>query len=180
MKGTSTIVSRYQTTTGEHTADCEDLGRAAVNCRECELAIALYLLIVTICKCSTNPITNPNPVYSHSHTWQYPTNLILHLIHPCFVCLILFGLVGPPKLSHPNSKFAENFSLPIGVLHVSVISFCLFKSHKQNHGTNTNYHSHYATFCVPLLWSLSRFWVRTSSPPPPAPWSVFTTLSTFL
>jgi hypothetical protein len=30
-----------------------------------------YLFVVTFCKCSINAITNPNPVYSHSHTWQY-------------------------------------------------------------------------------------------------------------
>jgi hypothetical protein len=40
---------------------------AVVNCRVCELTIALYLLVVTTCKCSINPITNPNPVYSHSN-----------------------------------------------------------------------------------------------------------------
>jgi hypothetical protein len=33
--------SRYQATTGEDTADWEDLMRAAVNCRVCKLAIAL-------------------------------------------------------------------------------------------------------------------------------------------
>jgi hypothetical protein len=42
--------------------------RVVVNCRVCELATALYLLVVTICKCSINPITDPNPVYSHSIT----------------------------------------------------------------------------------------------------------------
>jgi hypothetical protein len=55
----------HQATTGEDTAD---LLRAVVNCRVCELPIALYLPVVTICKCSINPITNPNPVYSHTHT----------------------------------------------------------------------------------------------------------------
>jgi hypothetical protein len=34
----------------------------------CELAIALSSLVVTIFKCSINPITNPNPRYSHSIT----------------------------------------------------------------------------------------------------------------
>jgi hypothetical protein len=29
-----------------------------VNCKVCELAIALYLLVVTICKCEINPITS--------------------------------------------------------------------------------------------------------------------------
>jgi hypothetical protein len=40
--------------------------RAVVNCRVCELAIAPKLLVVAICKCSMNPVTNPQPVYSHS------------------------------------------------------------------------------------------------------------------
>jgi hypothetical protein len=51
--------------TGEDTADYGALVCAVVNCRVRELAIALYLLVVTICKCSVNPITNPNPVCSH-------------------------------------------------------------------------------------------------------------------
>jgi hypothetical protein len=38
--------------------------RAVVNCRVCELAIALQLLVVTIHKRSINPIANPNPVCS--------------------------------------------------------------------------------------------------------------------
>jgi hypothetical protein len=42
----------------------------------CELAIALWLLVATICKLSINPITNPNPVYSHSYTWQYWIDII--------------------------------------------------------------------------------------------------------
>jgi hypothetical protein len=32
----------------------------------CELAIAIYLLVVTIYKCSINPITNSKPVYSYT------------------------------------------------------------------------------------------------------------------
>jgi hypothetical protein len=31
----------------------------------------LYLVVVTICKWLINPITNPNPVFSHWNTWQY-------------------------------------------------------------------------------------------------------------
>jgi hypothetical protein len=30
----------------------------------CELAIVLQLLVVTICKCAINLVTNPNPIYS--------------------------------------------------------------------------------------------------------------------
>jgi hypothetical protein len=61
----------HQTTTGEDTEGGEDKVRAVVNCRVCELAIALWLLLFTIYKCSGNPITNPNPVYSHSYKCQY-------------------------------------------------------------------------------------------------------------
>jgi hypothetical protein len=60
-------VSRYQATTGEDTADWGDFVRAAVKCRVCELALALYLFLVTFCKSSINTITNPNPVYNHSN-----------------------------------------------------------------------------------------------------------------
>jgi hypothetical protein len=44
-----------------------------VTCRACELAIALWLLVVTICQWPIDPITNPNPAYSHSYTWQSQT-----------------------------------------------------------------------------------------------------------
>jgi hypothetical protein len=40
-KGTSAVGSRYQTTTGEDTADSENLVRTVVNCRMCELVIVL-------------------------------------------------------------------------------------------------------------------------------------------
>jgi hypothetical protein len=69
--GTSSVWSRYQVTTREDTADWEGLGRAVVNCRVCELGIALYLLVVMFSKSTTNVITDPNPVCSHSYTWQY-------------------------------------------------------------------------------------------------------------
>jgi hypothetical protein len=36
-------------------------------CRMYELAIALQLLVVTICKRSINAIVNPNLVYSHTN-----------------------------------------------------------------------------------------------------------------
>jgi hypothetical protein len=42
--------------------------RPVVNYKVCDLAIALYLFVVTICKYSINPITNLNSVYSHSYT----------------------------------------------------------------------------------------------------------------
>jgi hypothetical protein len=37
-----------------------------VKCRVCELAMVLQLHVVTICKWSINPITNPNHIYSHT------------------------------------------------------------------------------------------------------------------
>jgi hypothetical protein len=40
--------------------------QAVMNCKVCELAKALELLLVTFCKNSTNPITNPNPDYNQS------------------------------------------------------------------------------------------------------------------
>jgi hypothetical protein len=38
---------------------------AIVNCRVCELAIPLQLIVVTISKSPINLITNPNPMSSH-------------------------------------------------------------------------------------------------------------------
>jgi hypothetical protein len=61
----------HQATTDDDTADWEDLVHVGMNCRVCELGIVLQLLVVTICKCSINPITNPNPVYSHLYTLQF-------------------------------------------------------------------------------------------------------------
>jgi hypothetical protein len=60
----------HQTKTGEDTADWEDLACAVVNCKVCELVTALQSLVLISCvhKCWINPITNPNPVYSHSIT----------------------------------------------------------------------------------------------------------------
>jgi hypothetical protein len=49
------------------TQPTEELVRAIVNCRMCKLAIALWLLVITFCKCSINPIINANPVYGHYH-----------------------------------------------------------------------------------------------------------------
>jgi hypothetical protein len=41
---------------------------AVVNCRVCELAISLQLLIVTICDSSINLVTNTNSVCIYSYT----------------------------------------------------------------------------------------------------------------
>jgi hypothetical protein len=48
-------------------ADWDGLARAVVICKMWKLAIVLQLLIVTICKLSINPISNPNPIYGHSY-----------------------------------------------------------------------------------------------------------------
>jgi hypothetical protein len=56
VNGTSTIDSRYQATTSER-QQTEQLVSAVVNCRVCELAITLQLLVVTICKQSINTIS---------------------------------------------------------------------------------------------------------------------------
>jgi hypothetical protein len=39
---------------------------AVANCRVCEIAAALELIIATSCKCPINPINNPDLVYSYS------------------------------------------------------------------------------------------------------------------
>jgi hypothetical protein len=41
VRGTSTVGNRYQTTTGDDTAERKDLVRAIVNCTVCELAVPL-------------------------------------------------------------------------------------------------------------------------------------------
>jgi hypothetical protein len=53
---------------------------------ECELAIALQLLVVTSCvyKCSINTITNPNPAYSHTHKSDGIFNFSLRLSETFF------------------------------------------------------------------------------------------------
>jgi hypothetical protein len=71
VMGTSAVESCYQAMTGEVTTDWKDLVRAVVNCRVCELAIALWLLVVTTCKCSINPIASQNPIDNHSYMRQY-------------------------------------------------------------------------------------------------------------
>jgi hypothetical protein len=49
----------------------EDFVRAVVNCRVCEKALALQLLVVTFCKSTIYPITNPNPIYGHLKSRHY-------------------------------------------------------------------------------------------------------------
>jgi hypothetical protein len=52
-------------------ADWEELVHYAMNCRVCDIATALELIVVMSCKVEINPTTNPNPDYSHWHMWQY-------------------------------------------------------------------------------------------------------------
>jgi hypothetical protein len=63
---------RYQEKTSE---DIEEVICAAVTVifKVCKPLRLLYLFVFTGCvyKCSVNPITSPNPVYSHSNTRQY-------------------------------------------------------------------------------------------------------------
>jgi hypothetical protein len=45
--------------------DDDDLVRATVNCKLCELVKRLQLLLKSSCKSSINPVTTPNPMFSH-------------------------------------------------------------------------------------------------------------------
>jgi hypothetical protein len=60
----------HHATTAEDAGDWKDLVHVLMRCRVCELAVVLQLLVVTICECSLNRITDPNPVGSYSYTWQ--------------------------------------------------------------------------------------------------------------
>jgi hypothetical protein len=42
--------------------------QAVMNYTARELELGLYLFVVTFCKSSMNPISNSNPVHSHSYT----------------------------------------------------------------------------------------------------------------
>jgi hypothetical protein len=66
-------VSTEGENSGEDTADWEHSVRVVMTCRAGDLAIALYILIVTNCKFSIHRITDPNPVYivTLGDTWQY-------------------------------------------------------------------------------------------------------------
>jgi hypothetical protein len=57
----------------ENVTNSEGLPCAVVICKAWRLAMALQLSTVTsrVLKLSTNPISNPNPVYSHPYTCQY-------------------------------------------------------------------------------------------------------------
>jgi hypothetical protein len=87
-----TVVGQYgvgshcQATTGEDTTDWEDLVRAVVNCRLCELKIALQLLVVTFCNCIIQPIIDPNPVYNYSNSLYYIQYISVYFYELICVC----------------------------------------------------------------------------------------------
>jgi hypothetical protein len=60
MEAEDTVEICQQAATGEHTANCNYSGWS-VSLSETVVVICSY-----ICKCLVNPITNPNPIYSHS------------------------------------------------------------------------------------------------------------------
>jgi hypothetical protein len=87
--GSHGVGSRYLATTGQNTADWKDFVCAVVNCRVCELALALWLFVVTFCKSWINPITNLNPVYNHTHTRD---NIYLAFSTKLSICLLVWTL----------------------------------------------------------------------------------------
>jgi hypothetical protein len=73
VKGTSTVWSRYHTTTSKDTVDRQVLVSTEVNCRVYELAIALDLLVATISKWSNTfrklnlfPFSGEGKTHTHS------------------------------------------------------------------------------------------------------------------
>jgi hypothetical protein len=77
-RGTFAVGNRYQTTTGEETG-CEGLSAC---CSELRSVWTSDSTIVNCSydKCSVHPITNPNPVRSHSITWQLGSEVECHSI----------------------------------------------------------------------------------------------------
>jgi hypothetical protein len=61
---TLTAVARRQPVKTQHT---ERTVRAVLKIKMCESAIALQLYVIQSCRCAINPITNPNPAYSHAN-----------------------------------------------------------------------------------------------------------------
>jgi hypothetical protein len=114
------VGSRYQTTS-EDTADWEDLVGAVVNCRVCELAIALQLVVVTICKCAVNSIINSNLVYHHSITWQNVNTItyILDISHPS---VFVWNDVSETGL-HSQIESILSRAQSIEVVHIFEMSF---------------------------------------------------------
>jgi hypothetical protein len=89
-------VSTEAVDVSEYTADLRHLVHILVDCRMCELSIALQLLVFTIYKCSINPIKKPNSVYSYSYAWQFVRRQ-LHMAYAnvrASICLTLYGSVS--------------------------------------------------------------------------------------
>jgi hypothetical protein len=51
----------------QHLVKTQKTAHTIVNCEVCKLAIALQFFVDTSSKSTINPITNPNPVHSHSN-----------------------------------------------------------------------------------------------------------------
>jgi hypothetical protein len=78
VKGTSVVGRRYQITTGED-AGCKDLVRVIVKSRVCELAIALYLLVVAFYKNSVILSSFQNSPIGTPYTWHYLVGYVMTL-----------------------------------------------------------------------------------------------------
>jgi hypothetical protein len=97
----------------KNVTDWEDLVCPVVICEVCRRVAAYSLLIVTNCKSAINPITNPNPIYSHSIIWQYqgPMGQVsqrLELTVSCKQSQLVVGLDnGIRKISVVRSHYQE-------------------------------------------------------------------------
>jgi hypothetical protein len=77
--------------------DSEGFTCAAVTviCSVCRSVELLYLTVITIYKCSINPITNSNPVASHYHMTMLITSALLNIL--------VLGIPWPPLWSSGQS-----------------------------------------------------------------------------
>jgi hypothetical protein len=67
MKAEDIVGIRHHETTGE------DTKKISVCCSELQnvrISDKSIVTVITMCKCSISPSTNPNPVYSHSYTCE--------------------------------------------------------------------------------------------------------------
>jgi hypothetical protein len=103
------------TSTGEDTADWEDLVHAVLNCRVCELVIALQLLVVMIYKCSINPLSIQTPSIV-THTWD--NNLIL-----TFLNITHCGFFHTKKPPIHEALILFTSSLRTSTFSITVITF---------------------------------------------------------
>jgi hypothetical protein len=67
MEAEHIVGIHHQVTSGEDIANCENFMCAVftVIFGVCNSVRLSYLFVVMFCKCSINPTSNPNPVYSH-------------------------------------------------------------------------------------------------------------------